>query len=45
MDGLYNFLNTYQFYGLLAIILIIWAGIFLYLKNIGSKISKLQKGN
>jgi len=45
MDGLYNFLNTHQFYGLLAIIAIIWAGIFLYLKNISSKVTKLQKDN
>lgn len=45
MDGLYNFLNTHQFYGLLAIILIIWAGIFLYLKNISGKVTKLLKDN
>jgi hypothetical protein len=43
MDGLYNFLNTHQFYGLLIIILIIWAGMFMYVKNLGSKIKALAK--
>ncbi|MBE2218335.1 MAG: CcmD family protein [Ignavibacteria bacterium] len=45
MDSLYNFLNTHAYYGLLAIILIIWAGIFLYVQNIRKKVTQLQKNS
>ena len=43
MDNLYNFLNTNSYYGLLAIILIIWTGLFLYVKVLNKKVSKLSK--
>jgi len=43
MDNLYNFLNTNSYYGLLAIILIIWAGMFLYVQNLNKKVNKLKK--
>lgn len=45
MDGIYNYFNTHQFYSILVIIMIVWLGIFLYLKNLGSKINKLQRDN
>ena len=45
MDSLYNFLNTNSYYGLLAIILIIWTGMFMYVKNLNRKISRLKKDN
>ncbi len=44
MDSLYNFLNTNSYYGLLAIILIIWAGMFMYVKNLSRKVKDLDRG-
>jgi hypothetical protein len=45
MDSLYNFLNTNSYYGLLAIILIIWAGMFMYVQLLNKKVKKLQEEN
>ena len=45
MDSLYNFLNTHAYYGLLAIILIIWAGVFFYIQSLNKKVNKLKKQN
>jgi CcmD family protein len=45
MDSLYNFLNTNAYYGLLAIILIIWTGMFMYVQSLNKKVNKLKKQN
>lgn len=45
MESLYNFLNTNSYYGLLAIILIIWAGMFMYVQNLNKKVKDLKKNN
>lgn len=41
MDSLYNFLDKNAYYGLLVIILIVWAGMFLYVSNLNKKVRKL----
>ncbi len=45
MESLYNFLNTNSYYGLLTIILIIWAGMFMYVQLLNKKVKKLQNEN
>jgi len=39
----YDFLQNNSLYLVLAISLMGWAGIFFYLKRLGSKISRLEK--
>ena len=43
MNSLYDFLETNSMYVVLLIVLIIWIGIFVYLKSMDSKIKKLEK--
>lgn len=45
MDSLYNFLNTHAFYGLLIIILIVWAGMFSYVYTLNKKVKALNYQN
>ncbi len=42
MESLYNFLNTHSYYGLLAIILIVWAGMFSYVQSLNKKVKKFK---
>jgi CcmD family protein len=44
MDSIYNFLDKNSYYVVLIISLIIWLGIFLYLRSVSGKIKKLEKG-
>ncbi|MGA2667544.1 MAG: CcmD family protein [Ignavibacteria bacterium] len=43
MDNFYNFLNKNSYYVVLIIILLIWIGIYLYLRSMSRKVSKLEK--
>ncbi len=45
MDSLYNFLNDHSLYVVLAIVLVIWLGIFIYLYRLDKKVSKLYEKN
>ncbi len=42
-ENLYNFLDKNSIYGVLVIILIVWAGMYMYVGNLNKKIKKLQK--
>jgi CcmD family protein len=42
-ENLYNFLDKNSIYGVLVIILIVWAGMFMYVGNLGKKIKKIEK--
>ncbi len=43
MDSLYNFLNDHSLYVVLIIVLVIWAGIFIYLYRLDKKVTKLYE--
>jgi CcmD family protein len=43
MDGIYNFLDKNSYYVVFIITLIIWLGIYLYMRSLDKKISKLEK--
>ncbi len=43
MTSLYDFLETNSMYVVLLIVLIIWIGIFAYLKSMDRKIKKLEQ--
>ena len=43
MDGLYQFLQSNAIYIVLIIVLIVWAGIFLYLLNLDKRIKNVEK--
>lgn len=43
MSGLYNFLQNNAIYIVLIIVLIVWAGIFLYMFNLDKRIKKVEK--
>lgn len=43
MDSIYNFLDKNSYYVVLIISLIIWLGIYLYLKTVDKKITRLEK--
>lgn len=45
MDSIYDFLDKNSYYVVLIISLIIWLGIYLYLKSVDKKIGKLEKEN
>lgn len=44
MDGIYNFLDKNSYYVVFIITLLIWIGIFLYMRSLDKKISRLEKG-
>jgi hypothetical protein len=44
MDSIYDFLDKNSYYVVLIISLIIWLGIYLYLRSVDGKIRKLEKG-
>ena len=44
MDGIYNFLDKNSYYVVFIITLLIWIGIYLYMRTLDKKISKLEKG-
>ena len=44
MDGIYSFLEKNSYYVVLIITLLIWLGIFLYLRSVDKKVKKLEKG-
>jgi CcmD family protein len=41
MSSLYDFLNVHSLYVVLAIVLVIWLGIFIYLYRLDKKVAKL----
>ena len=43
MDGIYNFLEKNSYYVVLIITLIIWLGIYLYMRSLDKKIGRLEK--
>ncbi|MBS1516545.1 MAG: CcmD family protein [Bacteroidetes bacterium] len=43
MSSLYDFLETNSLYIVLLIVLIIWVGIFGYLRSLDKKIKKLEE--
>lgn len=45
MSSLYDFLETNSMYVVLLIVLIIWIGIFGYIKGMDKKIQKLEQDN
>jgi CcmD family protein len=45
MGSLYNFLNDHSLYVVLIIVLVIWAGIFIYLYRLDKKVTSLYVKN
>ena len=43
MDSVYTFLDKNSYYVVLIISLIIWLGLFLYMRSVSKKIRKLEK--
>ena len=43
MDAVYNFLDKNSYYIVLIISLIIWLGLFLYMRSVSKRISKLER--
>jgi hypothetical protein len=43
MDGIYNFLDKNSYYVVFIISLLIWLGIYLYMRSLDKKISMLEK--
>ncbi len=43
MQQLYNFLNNNSIYIVMIIVLIVWAGVFLYLYNLDKRIKGIEK--
>lgn len=43
MDAVYSFLNKNSYYVVLIISLIIWLGLFLYMRSVSKRIKKLEK--
>jgi len=43
MDSVYSFLDKNSYYVVLIISLIIWLGLFLYMRSVSKKIKKLEK--
>jgi len=42
LQGLYNFLNHNAIYIVMIIVLIVWAGIFLFLYNLDKRIKSVE---
>jgi len=45
MDGIYSFLEKNSYYVVFIITLLIWLGIFLYMRAIDKKVKNLEKGS
>ncbi len=43
MDGIYSFLDKNSYYVVFIITLLIWIGIYLYMRSLDKKISRLEK--
>jgi CcmD family protein len=43
MDGIYEFLDRNSYYVVLIITLIIWIGLFLYMRSIDKKVKRFEK--
>lgn len=43
MDTVYSFLNKNSYYVVLIISLIIWLGLFLYMRSVSKRIKKLER--
>jgi CcmD family protein len=43
MDAVYSYLNKNSYYVVLIISLIIWLGLFLYLRSVSKRIKKLER--
>ncbi len=43
MEGLFGFLENNSIYIVLVIVLIIWAGIFIFLNNTDKRLKKIEK--
>lgn len=43
MDGIYQFLENNSIFIVMIIVLIVWAGVFLYLFNLDKRIKKVEK--
>ena len=43
MQQLYNFLNNNSIFIVMIIVLIVWAGVFLYLFNLDKRIKSIEK--
>ena len=41
MESIYNFLDSHSLYVVLIIVLVIWAGIFIYLYRLDRKVKRL----
>ena len=45
MGSLYSFLDEHALYVVLTIVLVIWAGIFIYLFRLDKKVNKLYENS
>jgi CcmD family protein len=45
MSSLYSFLDQHSLYVVLAIVLVIWVGIFLYLFRLDKKVNRLYENS
>ena len=43
MDAVYEYLGKYSYYVVLIITLIVWLGLFLYMRALDKKVKKLEK--
>jgi len=43
MDAVYSFLDKNSYYTVLIISLIIWLGLFLYMRSVSKRIKKLER--
>ncbi len=43
MDAIYNFLGRNSYYVVLIITLIIWLGLYLYMRSVDKKVKRLEK--
>jgi hypothetical protein len=43
MDSVYSFLDKNSYYVVLIISLIIWLGLYLYMRSVSKKVKKLEK--
>jgi len=43
MENIYNFLDRNSYYVVLIITMIIWIGLFLYLRSVDKRIRRLEK--
>lgn len=45
LDSIYNFLHDNEYYSLLVVIIILWAGILIYINYLRKSVNKLDNNN